>query len=174
MDDIVKLCATCTAKEKCISTLQSNAKQIFASLDKYTQPRRVCTTLGVCNASILTTTSKFVSISDASRTGLLNAVQNIQPGLTNTIVQRSNGTFCYECQMTMHFFQTLLFNPQVEDAIISTIKTNICEPIPSKIERKACDDYFNKYGKQMIQHFAMQFFDQKRVCVQQTRFCPSV
>jgi len=176
--DAEKICASCPDRDNCVNVLQSHIKIYFDAVDHYSEPQRVCHHLGFCPTSrpdrrlLLNRrvynrhrSSPFVGIqSDAGRADPSQSMVAKRGGW------RKEG--CYECQILTSYARDLLLNKTIDQTIVNFAKQEFCDPLTSKLERIACDDFLNHYGVNMIQHFATNTFNTSRVCTQELHVCP--
>jgi hypothetical protein len=178
LQDVAEVCSVCPVKEKCTSLLQGYVKTYFDSVDKFSEPNLVCQSLGLCSASRtvskinnkLVLKRKSLPFDDESLNSLAS-VRSHQEQKAPAIPSDWRKELCYECQLVTNYAQTLLFNASFEQALISDAEQVVCKPMTSKMERKICDDFLQKNGPKMIQHFAQAVFNSTFVCEQQLHLC---
>lgn len=180
--DAEKICSNCPDYDHCVNVLQDHIKVYFNAVDHYSDPQLVCQHIGICPKAsdrpdrVLFLNRRFYN---RHRSSSLSTGPQSDLGLSRQLSTLNSFSpknwrkeACFECQILTGYVQSLLLNATIDQSIVNFAKHEFCDPLTSKLERIACDDFFKHYGITIIQHFATNTFNQTRVCNQEMHVCP--
>lgn len=182
-----RVCVLLPRKEQdqCQTFIDDYTDELIHILTEEGNPNLVCALLNACiphklrpyveQASSRSERIRWTEIEPAEPVAENNKIDELEVESVESVTQATvaHSTFCYECEVVMHFLQNQMYNFKTEEEIEKFLEDEICTRLKTVVQRETCDSFIRTYGKSLIQIIAQKILDPTTVCERELRICPN-